>query len=317
MADILVLNGDMHGIPASECAASLRERVPDHDITLARTEAEGLERIADAEIVVGGAFPDEYLERAENLRLFACAWAGVGHIDLEEFNDRGIAVTNASGVHGPNMAEHVIGWFLMIARRLDEGLRRQERHEWRHFQAFDEFRGSRVCVVGLGAIGHAIVERLDGFGVETVGVRYSPEKGGPTDEVFGFAEIDDAFVDTSYVAIACPLSEETRGLVGRSELAALPTDAVIANVGRGPIIDTDALVAALQGNKIHAAALDVTDPEPLPPDHVLWDLGNVYITPHNSGHTPYYWDRVADILIRNLEVIEETGRYENLENQMV
>ena len=97
----------------------------------------------------------------------------------------------------------------------------------------------------------------------------------------------------------------------------MPTSAVLVNVGRGPIVDTDALVWALRYNRIDAAGLDVTDPEPLPPEHPLWDLGNAYITPHNAGHTPWYWHRVTDILARNLERIEETGSYEDLENRVI
>ncbi|WP_114576363.1 D-2-hydroxyacid dehydrogenase [Saliphagus sp. LR7] len=315
MAEIVVLNGSAHGIPSSECADALRERL-DREVELAESPAEEVELIRDAEVAVGGNMREEVIDAAGELELFACSSAGVGHLDLDALGERGIAVTNASGVHGPNIAEHVLGWMLMITRRLDEGLARQDRREWSHFQAFGEFQGSRVCVVGLGAIGQAIVERLAGFGVETVGVRYSPEKGGPTDEVYGFDEIEEALVGVDYLAIACPLTDETRGLIGGEELATLPPDAVLVNVGRGPIVETEALVSALRNNKLHAAALDVTDPEPLPEDHELWGLSNVYITPHNSGHTPHYWERVAEILVRNLEHVEETGEYDDLENQV-
>ncbi|WP_207589046.1 NAD(P)-dependent oxidoreductase [Halomontanus rarus] len=318
MVNIVVLNGSAHGIPSSECADALRDRLADreHTVTLADSPAAEPDLVRDADVVVGGDLRPEVLEAAEELQLFACSSAGVGHLDLEEFRDRGIAVTNASGVHGPNIAEHVLGWILLITRRLDEGIRRQNRREWNHFQAFGELRGSRVCVVGLGSIGQAIVDRLEGFDVETVGVRYSPEKGGPTDEVYGFEEIEAALVGVDYLVIACPLTETTEGLVGEDELATLPSDAVLVNIGRGPIVDTDALLSALRGNKLHAAALDVTDPEPLPEEHPLWNLSNVYITPHNSGHTPHYWERVADILVRNLEAVDETEEYEGLENQV-
>ncbi len=315
MTEIVVLDGTAHGIPASECVDALRERGLE-DVTLARTESERRDALADTEVAVGGYLSEDDLDAAPDLDLFACTSAGVGHLDLDAFRERGVAVTNASGVHGPNIAEQVIGQFLMITRKLDEGLDRQEKREWRHYQAFSEFQGSTVCVVGLGAIGQAIVERLAGFGVDTVGVRYSPEKGGPTDEVYGFDEIEAAFVGADYAVVAAPLTEETRGLVGRSELDALPGDAVFANVGRGSIVDTDALVSALRGNKLHAAALDVTDPEPLPEDHPLWNLGNAYITPHNAGHTPEYWERVADIVAENVERAEETGGYDNLRNQV-
>jgi phosphoglycerate dehydrogenase-like enzyme len=315
MADIVVLGGTAHGIPASECADALRERT-EKDVALARTTAEKREAVTDATVVVGADLPAELLEAAGNLELFACRSAGVGHLELDAFRERGVAVTNASGVHGPNIAEQVIGWFLMITRRLDEGLDRQGRREWRHFRAAGEFVDSTVCVVGLGAIGTDIVERLAGFGVDTIGVRYTPEKGGPTDEVYGFGGIEEAFLDADYVAIAAPLTDETEGLVSTAELDALPPNAVLSNVGRGPIVDTDALVTALRRNRIHAAALDVTDPEPLPEDHPLWNLGNAYITPHNAGYTPHYWERVADIVAENVARAEETGAYDDLRNQV-
>jgi phosphoglycerate dehydrogenase-like enzyme len=316
MQDILVLNTSAHGIPSSRCADRLRDRLTDYDVHVAESPSDERAMIPDAEVVVGGSLSEELLAAAESLELFACSSAGVGHLDLEDFRERDIAVTNASGVHGPNMAEHVIGWLLMITRRLDEGIRRQQRREWRHFRAMGELKGSRVCVVGLGAIGQAIVQRLDGFDVETVGVRYTPEKGGPTDEVYGFDDIEDALVGTDYLVLACPLTDTTHGLIGEVELGTLPPDAVLVNVGRGPIVDTDALVSALRWNKLHAAALDVTDPEPLPEDHELWTFENVFITPHNSGHTPHYWERVADILVRNLERVAEQGGYENIENRV-
>ena len=317
MSDIVVLPVSMHGMTSQTFFEEITERLPSYDIEYAESPAVQRSVIEDATVVMGGRFPDELLERATDLELFACCWAGVDHLNLDAMAERDIAVTNASGVHGPNIAGHVMGWFLMLTHRLDEGIRRQERNEWRHFQALGELDGSRVCVVGMGAIGEAIVERLSGFDVETVGIRYSPEKGGPTDEVYGFEDIPDALAGVDYVAIAAPLTEATRGLFDREAFKTLPPDAILVNVGRGPIVDTDDLVRALQSGHIHAAGLDVTDPEPLPGDHPLWDLGNAYITPHNAGYTPYYWERLADILVRNLEQVEETGSFTDLENQVL
>lgn len=318
MVEIVVLNGTAHGISSSECADALREYLDssEHEITLAESPTAAVDLVSDTEVIVGGNLEPDVLDAAQNLQLFACSSAGVGHLDLDTLRERGVTVTNASGVHGPNIAEHVLGWILMITRRLDVGIQRQERREWNHFQAFGELQGSRVCVVGLGAIGQAICERLEGFGVETVGVRYSPEKGGPTDEVYGFEEIQEALVGVDYLVVACPLTDTTEGLIGDGEISTLPPDAVLVNVGRGPIVDTEALVSALRDNKLHAAAVDVTDPEPLPENHELWGLSNVYITPHNSGHTPHYWERVADILVRNVAHVEETGAYDDIENQV-
>ncbi|WP_459192046.1 D-2-hydroxyacid dehydrogenase [Halosimplex sp. J119] len=316
---IVVLNQPAHGMPASEYADELRRRLPNYHVTLPRTEGEANAVVGEARIVTGLHMDEQLLARADELRLFACGSAGVGHLPLDAFRERGIAVTNASGVHGPNIAEHVLGWMLTFARRLDEGWRRERENLWQHFQG-GELQGSTVTVVGMGAIGQAVVERLEGFGVETIGARYSPEKGGPTDEVVGFTDetaLQGALARSDYVVVAAPLTEETRGLVGSSEIAAMPTDAVLVNVGRGPIVDTDALVAAIRDNKIGGAGLDVTDPEPLPADHPLWEFDNVRVTPHNSGATPEYWNRLAEILESNLERIDESGEYDDLKNQVV
>ncbi|WP_224449260.1 D-2-hydroxyacid dehydrogenase [Haloprofundus salilacus] len=312
--DIVVLRQKIHGLSAEAYAETLRERLPDREVALAKTPAEEREYLRTARVATGFSLDAEALDAAPNLELFACVFAGTGHLDLDAFAERGVAVTNASGVHGPNIAEHVLGAILSFARGFDTAWRRKERTEWRSYQA-TEVRGSRVAVVGLGSIGQAIVDRLEPFGVETAGVRYSPEKGGPTDEVYGFDEVHQALADSDYVVVAAPLTETTEGLIGESELRTMQPHSVLVNVGRGPIVDTDALVDALQKNGLRGAALDVTDPEPLPQGHPLWTFDNVLITPHNSGHTPKYWERRADIIAQNLDTVEETGEFEELENQ--
>jgi phosphoglycerate dehydrogenase-like enzyme len=316
--DVVVLNQATHGMPASDYLAELRERLPGYDVRLGRTPAEERALVEGAPVVTGVGIDEDLLAAADDLRLFACASAGVGHLPMARLEERGVAVTNGSGVHGPNIAEHVLGWVLTFLRRLDEGRRRQQRREWRHFQSVGELRGSTVTVVGLGAIGRALVRRLDGFGVETIGVRYTPSKGGPTDRVVGFERdvLHDALAETDVLVLATPLTDATRGLIGEEALRTLPTDAILVNVARGPVVDTDALVGALRRNGLHGAALDVTDPEPLPEDHPLWGFENVFLTPHVSGHTPHYWERVADVLARNLETVERTGDYADLENQV-
>jgi phosphoglycerate dehydrogenase-like enzyme len=316
--EVLVLRRGTHGMPASDYADALGERLPDHTVRLARTPREERDYAETATVITSAAIDEALLDRAENLRLFAGVAAGYDHLPLERFRETGVAVTNASGIHAPNIAEQVLGFVLAHTRRLPEAWERKADSEWRHFQA-GELQGSTVSIVGLGAIGTAVAERLAGFGVETVGVRYTPEKGGPTDEVIGFdAEaIHDALARTDYLVIAAPLSATTRGLVGDAEFATLPEDALLVNVGRGPIVDTDALVRALRGNHVGGAALDVTDPEPLPADHDLWDLGNVQITPHNAGHSPRLYDRLADIVAGNVERVAETGAVTDLRNQVV
>ena len=311
--DVVVLREGTEGLSMESYAETLRERLPDHRVALARTPNAERELVSRARVVTGITVSEELVADADRLELFACTFAGTDHVPVETLVDHGVTVTNAGGIHAPGIAEQTIGNMLVFARRLHEGWRRKSNAEWRHFQSY-EFTGSTVTVIGLGSIGQHVVERLEGFDVETIGVRYTPSKGGPTDEVVGFDEdaIHDAFARSDYVVVACPLNDLTSGLIGEAELATLPPHAVVVNAARGGIVDTDALVSALQSSGIRGAALDVTDPEPLPADHPLWDLENCLITPHTGGHTPKHWERLADILADNVAALESDGEIRNL-----
>lgn len=314
--DVLVLRQDVHGIPVSEYAAAIQDRLPDREVTHARTPAEERDLITEAGVVTGQSLRDDLLDRAERLRLFACLYAGVDHLPLDALRSRNVVVTNASGVHGPNAAEWAIGQILVFARGLHVGRRRQERREFRHFQA-DELQGSTITVVGLGAIGRAVLTRLEGFGVDTIGVRHSPEKGGPADEIVGYEEeaFHGALARTDYLVLACPLTDLTDGLVDADALQTLQPTSVIVNLARGAVVDTDALVDRLRLGGLRGAALDVTDPEPLPPEHPLWTFENVVITPHTAGQTPHYYARRADILAENVRRLDD-GNAAGFRNQV-
>jgi phosphoglycerate dehydrogenase-like enzyme len=313
--DIVVLREGTEGLSMESYAETLRARLPDHTVTLARTPADERALVPSARAVTGITVDEAMLADADRLDLFACTFAGTDHVPVNALTDRGVAVTNAGGIHAPGIAEQTIANMLIFARRLHEGWRRKRHAEWRHFQSF-EFAGSTVTVVGLGSIGTHVVDRLAGFDVETIGVRYTPSKGGPTDEVIGFEPdaIHDAFAQSDYVVLACPLTEATRELIGPAELATLPPHAVVINAARGGIVDTDALVSALRTSGIRGAALDVTDPEPLPGDHPLWDLENCLITPHTGGHTPRHWERLADIVAENIEALDAGATPSDLRN---
>jgi len=313
--DVLVLRQKTHGLPGSEYATELRDRLPDYDVRLASTPQEERELAADARVISSVRFDTDLLDRAANMELFAGIAAGYDHLPLDEMAARGITVTNASGIHAPNIAEQVMAYVLSHTRNLDVARERQERREWRHYQA-DELKGSTVTVVGVGAIGKVILERVQAFDVKTIGVRYSPEKGGPADEIVGFDEapFHAALAETDHLVIASPLTETTRGLIDAEAFETLPPNAYLVNVGRGPIVDTDALVAALRSNAISGAALDVTDPEPLPAEHDLWKLGNVTITPHNAGHSPAHYDRLADIVAGNVRRLDDGASPSEFEN---
>jgi len=311
--DIVVLREGTEGLDMADYAAEIRERLPEADVGYARTPHEERELVRSATVVTGSDIDESLLEAAGELELFACTFAGTDHLPTAALRDRGVTVTNAGGIHAPGIAEQVIGNVLVFARNLHEGWRRKGNREWRHFQAH-ELTDSTVTIVGLGSIGQAVAQRLRGFEVDTIGVRYTPQKGGPTDEVVGFEErpFHDALARTDYLVVASPLTDLTRGLIGEAELATLPPRAVIVNVARGPILDTDAVVDALRSESLRGVALDVTDPEPLPEEHPLWTLENALITPHTGGHTPKHWSRLADILASNYGALGTGGELENV-----
>lgn len=314
--DILVLRQKVHGMGADQYVEALERRLPERTIVRATTPAEEEQLLATTPVVTGFDVDPRHLE-GSNLRYFACVYAGTGHLPLDTFSEHGIAVTNAAGVHGPNIGEQVLGYLLAFARRLHVGWRRQQRREWRSYQTY-ELQESTVTVVGMGALGQAIVDRLSAFNVDTIAIRHTPEKGAPTDEVYGYDDdIHEPAARSDYFVIAAPLTDTTRHLVDSELFRTLPAEAVLVNVGRGAIVDTDALVDALRGNAIRGAALDVTDPEPLPEDHPLWTLQNTMITPHNAGHTPQYWDRMADIVAANVDQVLDEGTVDGLQNQVL
>ncbi|MDX1744709.1 MAG: D-2-hydroxyacid dehydrogenase, partial [Halobacteriales archaeon] len=306
--DIVVLRAKAHGISTAGYAEAIRERLPEYTVRRAATPAEERELIRSATVATGMEVDEEVLENAEQLRLFAGGAAGVDHLPMDQLKAHDVTVTNAAGVHVPTAAEHAIAGLLVLARRFDQAFRNHHEGHWRHFQTHGELADATVTVVGLGTIGTRVAELLQAFGSEVIGVRHTPAKGGPADEVVGYdhADLHGAFARSDYVVLACPLTETTRGLVDWQAFRTLPTDAALVNIARGPVIDTDALVAALRDNLIRGAVLDVTDPEPLPDGHPLWGMDEVVVTPHVAGHTHAYWERIADVLARNLARVEET-----------
>jgi len=297
--DVLVLDQTIHGMSTRNYRDVLRERLPDMRVELASTPSEYEELLPQAKILTGFEIDADDVDRATNLERFVCTFAGTDHLPLDAFADNDVEVSNASGVHGPNAAEQVLAYVLTFARNLDRGWRQSEAGTWNHYHT-GELHGSTVTVVGMGSIGGAILDRLEPFGVDTIGVRNTPSKGGNADQVVGFEDVPEIMPRTDYLILACPLTEKTERLVDEETLDLLSPESVLVNIARGEVVDTDALVQALKTNGLRAAALDVTDPEPLPDGHPLWNLDNCLITPHNVGHTPRYWDRMADIIVEDI-----------------
>jgi len=195
---------------------------------------------------------------------------------------QGITVSNGRGIHDAETAELAVGLLLASFRGIDVAVRDMADREWRSILR-PSLIGRRVVLIGYGSIGRAIAARLEPFGVEITAVaRTERHEGGRT--VRSFDALPDLLPKAEAVILTVPLTDETRHLVDERFIAALPFGARIINVARGGIVDTDALVAALRSRRIFAA-LDVTEPEPLPRDHPLWAAPHLILTPHVGGHT--------------------------------
>jgi phosphoglycerate dehydrogenase-like enzyme len=219
----------------------------------------------------------ERLAGLPELRVVQALSAGVDWI--EDHVPEHVTLCNAGDTRSPAVAQWVVAAILgdLIGfRRAEE--QRAER-SWEHWRP-RELAGGRVVIVGHGSIGRAVERRLAPFGVRIGRVARRARPG-----VEPVQRLADAVEGADVVVVLAPLSESTRGLVGADVIGRMKEGALLVNAGRGPVVDTDALVDAVRAGRIRAA-LDVTDPEPLPADHVLWTLDDVFITPHNSGDTP-------------------------------
>lgn len=218
---------------------------------------------------------------AERLRWLTTVGAGVDTYPLDLLRARGVTLTNGAGLNAIPIAEYVVMGMLAVAKGYREVARAQERHEWLHdAPGKAELFGGKALILGAGAIGGRVAELLQAFGMEVATVRRRPAPG-----VLGPDEWRARLGAFDWVIVAVASTEETRGMIGAAELAAMRPDATLVNVSRGFVVDTEALVSALRAKRLGAAFLDVTDPEPLPADHPLWGFDNVHITMHLSGRS--------------------------------
>ena len=236
---------------------------------------------ADAEILYCWGPPRALLARAKRLRWIQCMGAGVERLLVPEL-PAGVRVTRAAGIFGPWMAEYALGWCLWVTQRM-EGFRASQRQ--RRWAPVDPvpLRGQTLCVIGLGDIGGSIAKLARALGMQVIGVTRSGRASRDALRVYRTKALRAALARADFAVLTLPLSDETRGLVGAAELAAMKPTAWLLNLARGPIVDEAALLEALRGRRIAGAVLDVFDTEPLPTDHPLWGLDNVVVTPHISG----------------------------------
>ncbi|MFB6300961.1 MAG: D-2-hydroxyacid dehydrogenase [Halobacteriales archaeon] len=295
--------GDLHVTPAPD-ADAVMDLLPD----------------ADMLVVNPSNWQDEFLTALDPGDWIQATSAGYEAFPLEAFDEQGIVFTNATGNYGPVVAEHVFGLAFAFSRNLPEFRDRQREHRWERSEIaleLSDWKDHRLTIFGLGNIGEAIAIRGQAFEMTVAGVKKTPaDYDGcvPADRVVGPDRMETLLPKTDLLVVTAPLTEQTHHAIDQSVFTALPNDAIVINVARGPVVDTDALLDALEADEIAGAGLDVFEEEPLPEESPLWDRDDVLLTPHVGGRSDTFPDRFAELFLDNFD---RRQRGDTLKNRIV
>lgn len=312
-------------IPAS-CVDRLRHEFPQHRFLDARSEADTLAMIRDAEIAFVADLRPDHLAAARRLEWIHSPAAGVGNMLFPTMIDAAVIMTNSRGNSADTIAEHVLALTLAVFRKLALAVRSQAAQVWAQDAVLAgpplrTIAGSTALIVGLGAIGVATARRMAALGARVLAIRRHSPSSRPefVERIAGPDALLDLLPTADVVVLAAPETRHTRHMIGARELAAMRRDAVLVNVSRGTLVDEPALIAALSAphpsRTIGAAALDVFEREPLPADSPLWRLPNVLVTPHVAGFRRDHWDAVTTLFADNLRRFESGQPLTNVVNK--
>jgi phosphoglycerate dehydrogenase-like enzyme len=280
------------------------------------------QRMGEADVlVISGLWKNSLLDRTKKLRFIQSIGAGTDQFARDELAKRGIRLASARGVNARAVAEHAMALILALSRRLPEARDNQARRVWRDMignlaEREDELGGKSLLIVGLGDIGGRLARLAKAFDMRVIGLRRDPAAGrGAADEVHSMDELKSLLPNADFVALTCPLTNETEHLIDTDAFGRMQPSAHLVNIARGRVVDEAALVEALAAKRIAGAAIDVTAEEPLAPSSPLWGMAQVLITPHTAGETRRYEDNVIEILRDNLERLWRGDQ--QLRNQVV
>lgn len=298
-------------------AAARRAKLEPHIVHLpddpqARLAAADLDRIEVTMLTRDVRFSELYkcygetLLAARNLRFAHFDSTAIEqHPFVAPLLARGVNLTTAAGSNGEPVAQTAIMTLLMMSRGAGHWLDAQRRRSWEPLRASaqpPDLRGQTIVIVGMGNIGGALARFAQALGMHVIGIRRTPRAAGdPVDEMHALAEFPGLLPRCDWVALACPLTAETRGMINAQTLAAMKKDAGLINVARGALCDEDAVIAALRSGRLRCAHLDVFATEPLPAASPLWGMPNVIVTPHNSSASAGNERRSVGMFLDNLE----------------
>lgn len=290
-----------------EYARTLAELARQLDIDLREIPAGSTDTslIADA-VALAGEFTPRMIESAKKMRWFHSSWAGVDNlVKLAPFREKRAVLTNSAGAYNAMITEHLIAGCLMLLRNFPAYLEAQRKHIWHAAIPADSLMGKRVTVLGVGNIGGSFAKMAVAMGATVSGLGFSAkEKPAWLQNLYTSNQLEAALTGAEIVAMCLPYTKDTDKFIAARELAMLPRGARLLNIGRGKTLDTDALLAALRSGHLAGAMLDVFPEEPLPPDSPLWDVPNLIITPHVSGHDSDKTNlrNIFDLFAKNLRL---------------
>ncbi|HOK48887.1 MAG TPA: D-2-hydroxyacid dehydrogenase [Sedimentibacter sp.] len=275
-----------------------------------------IDECPDAEALIGDAadFVPEKLDKLPKLRWIQSFWAGYNTVDLEYLRKRNITFCNARDIYSVPIAEDVICRILMHNTNAFAYIKSQKDHKWDKSQRRRNLQGQTVGLIGTGSIATEIAKRLQGFGVKIIGYKRNPVSTLPYfDEIYsGKKGLEYVMANSDYIVVTVDLNKETYHMINKDNIKLMKETASIINIARGSIINQKDLTEALKNNKISFAGLDVFEVEPLPEDDELWDLENVYITPHASGLVKENKKRLADLIIANIQRFIDNEKLANV-----
>ncbi|TCR64125.1 D-2-hydroxyacid dehydrogenase [Bosea sp. BK604] len=256
-------------------------------------------------IVVSGLWRNELIAACPKLRFVQSISAGTDQFDKPAFASAGLRLASAQGGNERAVAEHAMALILGLTRQIHLCRDNQSAKFWRPMigdrgKREDELGGKTLVIVGLGRIGLRLAALASAFGIRVVGVRRQPRKEPNVDVVVTPDHLHEVLAEADLVALTCPLTPETEGLIGKAALAAMKPGSFLINVARGKVVDEQALFGALTSGRVAGAGLDCFHDEPLPADSPFWALPNLIVTPHSAGETRAYETNVVDILLDNL-----------------
>lgn len=266
------------------------------------------EDYAAAEAIVAYSHPiidGRLLDRCRQLKVISNHGVGVDHIDVSVATERGIPVGNTPGCLDASTADMTIALLMSVARNVVVGDAFARSDAFTHYDPAlligREVTGSTLGIVGMGRIGMEVAKRARAFDMKVLYHNRTRRENVERKGQIEFADLNELLQTSDFVSLNCPLSSATQGLIGREQLHLMKRSAILINMARGPVVQTDALYDALESGQISAAGLDVTDPEPLPRDHPLLKLNNVVFTPHLGSASDQTRRRMMQMTIDNLD----------------